>query len=239
MLAPFAAAVALVAAWHYRTITPLLALMAGGLLTAAVWLPMGPEQRFVHVERDFTAAEAIPANNPIPLDRLLAPPVVHDIARDNNNMGDRVGLPQTLLLLLGAPAAVVGWMRGRRRLALALVASTLAGLLIFWLLTSASDPVWRLPVIGSLLARLLYRTRLMGVQTLAAAGAAGLTVALLSQRWQRVAGPTLAGLLILVALPSLYVELQHRFAPFGTTLSLAEVRAGEITSGGSALDRVR
>ncbi|MCA9871717.1 MAG: hypothetical protein KC487_15225, partial [Anaerolineae bacterium] len=58
MLAPFAAVVALALAWRYRTVTPLVALVAGGLLMAPVWAPMVSEQAYVHVERDFSEAYA-------------------------------------------------------------------------------------------------------------------------------------------------------------------------------------
>jgi hypothetical protein len=235
MLAPVAALLALALAWRYRTVLPLLVLLAGGLLTAGIWAPMAFEQDYVHVERDFTAPEAIPSHNSIPIERLLAAPVIYDVARDNNSPGDRVGLLQTVLLLLGIPATIYAWIRGRRRIAVALGASMVTGLLLLWMLTSASDPVWGLPVIGGLLARLLYRTRLMGVQALAAAIVAGLMVALLPARWQRGVGVILAALFILAALPSLYVTLQHRYAPFESQVSLSDVRAAEIVTGGSAL----
>jgi hypothetical protein len=114
-------------------------------------------------------------------------------------------------------------------------ASTLAGLLLFWMLTGASDPLWTLPGVGAILARLLYRTRLMGLLSLAVACTSGLLVALLSVRRQRAAGLLLAALLILVALPALYLELQHRYGSFGSSVSLAEVRATEIATGGKAL----
>ena len=83
----------------------LAVLLAGGLLTAAIRPPMGPEQQFVQVERDFEQPEAIPAQNPIPLDWLLAPPAVYDTEQDNNSVGDRVGLLQTALPLAGMPSA--------------------------------------------------------------------------------------------------------------------------------------
>ena len=235
MLLPFALLLAAYLVWRRRSWTPLGVLVAGGLLTAAVWAPMIPEQGFVQVERDFTHPEAIPAGNPISLDALLAPPAIYDAARDNNDSGDRAGAVSALILIAGMPGAAIAWARRRRTLALALGASTLAGLLIFWMLTSASDPLWTLPGVGSVLARLLYRTRLMGLLSLAVACAAGLLVALLSARWQRVAGLLLAALLILVALPSLYLELQHRYGSFASNMSLAEVRATEIATGGRAL----
>ena len=232
MLAPFAGLMTIFLWWRYRTAAPLLALVTGGLLMAFVWLPMAQEQEWVHVQRDFTQVEAIPANNPIPLDQLLALPVVYDVARDNNNVGDRIGLVHTALLLLGIPAALVAWRRDRR-VASALIAATAAGLFLFWILTPFGDWFWRLG--GSLLARLLYRTRLMGVQALAAAIVVGLVVAVLSPRWQRILGMALAVVFVLVALPSLYVELQHHYAEFQLPVDLRQVRASEIASGGSAL----
>ncbi len=232
MLAPFAGLLAVCLWWRHRTAAPLLALVAGGLLTAFIWLPMAQEQNWVHVQRDFTQVEAIPANNPIPLDQLLAPPVVYDVARDNNNVGDRVGLAHTVLLLLGIPATLVAWRRNRP-IAYALIAATVAGLFLLWILTPFADWFWRLG--GSLLARLLYRTRLMGVQALAAATVVGLVVAILSPRWQRTLGMALAGVFVLIALPSLYVELQHRYTEFQLPVDLRQVRASEIASGGSAL----
>jgi len=231
MLAPFAAGLALYLAWRRRTLAPLAALLAGGLLTAAIWLPMGPEQAWVHVQRDFEQPEAIPARNPIPLDQLLAPPAIYDVARDNNNVGDRIGLAQSALLALALPAAGLAWRR-RRAISRPLLAAALGGLFLFWLLTSASDRLWAaVPVLG----RLLYRTRLMGLQALFAAASAGLLVTLLSLRRQRWVGLVMCISLIGLALPSLYVELLHRYADFRLPVDLAQARAAEIRTGGTAL----
>ncbi len=232
MLAPFAGALAVVLAWRYRTVAPVAVLLVGGLLTAGIWLPMVPEQNWVHVERDFTQPEAIPAQNPIPLDRLLALPAVYDTMRDNNGVGDRVGLLQSVLLPVGAVAAICSWRR-RRDLASMLIAASFTGLLLFWLFTGASDWFWRAtaPVLG----HLLYRTRLMGMQALAAAAAGGLIVAVVAPRWQPRLSVALSSLLLLVALPSLYVELQQHYATFDLPVDLPQVRAAEIRSGGTAL----
>jgi hypothetical protein len=235
ILLPFALALAAYLAWRYRSWAPLGVLLAGGLLTAAVWMPMLPEQDWVQVERDFTHPEAIPAGNSISLDALLAPPAIYDTASDNNDSGDRAGAASALILIAGVPGTAMAWIRRRRTLALALGASTATGLLIFWMLTGASDPLWKMAGVGALLAHLLYRTRLMGLLSLAAACTAGFLVALLSVRWQRVAGLLLAAALIFAALPSLYVELQHRYGAFGSSMSLEEVRATEIATGGRAL----
>ena len=234
MLAPFAAGLALYLAWRRRTLAPLGVLLAGGLLTAVIWLPMAPEQAWVHVERDFEQPEAIPAQNPIPLDRLLAPPAIFDTGRDNNSIGDRIGLAHTAALVLGLFVAAAVWRRkAMRRPVAALFAAAVLGLFVFWLLTGASDGLWRAaaPVMG----RLLYRTRLMGVQALFAALACGLLFALFSPRWQRWGGLAVCGLLIALALPSLYVELQHRYTMFQLPVDLAQVRAAEIRTGGTAL----
>jgi len=157
---------------------------------------------------------------------------VYDIARDNNNVGDRVGLVHTAILLVGIPAAIMAWRRNRR-IAAALLIAAAAGLFLLWSFTPFGDWFWRLG--GSLLARLLYRTRLMGVQALAAAIVAGLVVAVVPRRWQRGLGMALALLFILTAVPSLYVELQHRYTEFRIPVDLQQVRASEIASGGSAL----
>ena len=79
ILAPVAAGLAAVWAWRYRTLTPILALLAGGLLTAALWAPMLTETAFVHVEKDFSDQSAIPGENPILIDRLLAAPAIYDV----------------------------------------------------------------------------------------------------------------------------------------------------------------
>lgn len=235
MLLPFALAAAAYLAWRHRSWSPPGVLLAGALLTAAAWMPMIPEQGHVHVERDFSQAEAVPARNPIPLDALLAPPAVYDTMRDNNGTGDRFGVVQAVVLIAGLPATAIAWARRRHAPAAALGACTLAGLLLFWMLTAASDPLWNMPAVGPLLAHLLYRTRLMGVLSLAAACTAGALVALFSTRRRRIIGLALAGLLILAALPSLYVEYQHRYGSFEARLDLADVRAIEIATGGKAL----
>jgi hypothetical protein len=179
MLAPFALLLAVAVAWRHRSWTPLGVLVAGGLVTAAVWMPMIPEQRYVQVERDFTHTEAIPARNPLPLDALVALPAIYDTTRDNNGSGDRTGFLSAIILVAGVPGTIFAWTRRRRTLALLLGMSTLTGLLIFWMLTAASDPLWTLPGVGDLLARLLYRTRLMGLLSLAVACTAGFLVGLL------------------------------------------------------------
>jgi hypothetical protein len=232
MLAPIAVLLAIILAWRYRTLSPLLALLAGGLLTAFIWAPMLAEQRWVHVERDFKQVYASPAANPLALDRLLAAPAIYDVLRDNNSTGDRVGLWHALLLIIGIPATIYAWHRGRRDLALTLAIATAVGLLLFWLLTGASDPLWQL--LAPALTRLQYRFRWMGVQALAIAVVAGVCMALIPGRWQSLVTPILAGLLIFSALPSLYVGLQHRYAPFENTASLEQVRDAEIASGGTA-----
>ena len=232
MLAPFALIVALAMAWRYRTLSPLLALLAGGLLMAFVWAPMIPEQRYVHIERDFGQANADPLLNPISARDLLAPPILYDVQRDNNYAGDRLGLLHALLLLAGIPATLYAWRRGQRTPALMLAAATVSGLLLFWMLTGAADPIWR--VFSLALERLQFRSRLMGLQALAIAVVAGVGLALLPRRWQpRLAAPLIAGL-ILLALPSLYVGLRHHYAPFDDTLSREAVRQAEIETGGSA-----
>ena len=232
MLAPFATGLALWLAWRYRTLAPLGALLIGGLLMAAVWAPMAPEQAWVHVERDFTQPDAMPEQNPISLGALLAPPAVYDTARDYNGTGDRVGLLHTAILLAGFPVALYAWRR-KHRLTAALVVATMVGLFLFWLFTAASDDLWRASV--PILGRLLYRTRLMGVQALAVAVVCGLLIAVLRPRWQRWVGLAVCGLLLASATPSLYVELQHHFTTFRSPVDLAHVRETEIRMGGTAL----
>ena len=178
MLAPVAVTVALLAAWRYRTAAPPMVLLAGGLLTAFIWAPMLPEQSYVHIERDFSSPDALPWNNPLPLDRLLALPAVYDTAREINDTGDRVGLLQTALLVAAVPAAVYAWRRGRRELAVSIVLAFVVGLILFWLFTGSSDAVWRL--FAPVLSRVQYRMRLMGLQALAAAVAGGLALAIVS-----------------------------------------------------------
>lgn len=235
ILAPFAGLLALYLGWRRRALAPLLALLAGGLLTAFIWMPMIPEQAWVHVERDFSQPEAIPADNPLPLDDLLAPPAVYDAGRDDNNMGDRAGLGQTLLLVVaaGAGAVALAARRGRPGVAARLLVAAAAGLFLFWLLTGWSDIAWRLG--GEVTARLLYRTRLMGAQALAAATAIGLLVALAPDRWQRPAALVVGGGLLIAALPSLYPQYQHVYALTAPPYGLADVRAMEIRHHGTAL----
>ena len=236
MLAPVAIVLALVLWRRQHTVAPLLALVAGVLLTAFIWAPMGgpwgSEQAWVHIERDFNKPEAIPAQNPLRISDLLAPPVVYDVTRDNNKTGDRVGLAQTALLLAGIPATLYLWRRNRR-LAWALGAATLVGLFLFFLFTPWSDWLWRLG--GDAAAKLLYRTRLMGLQALAVAATAGLLLMALPSRWQRIVAAAMAALLLVLALPSLYVQYQHASADFDAAPGLSGVRAMEIRHGGTAL----
>ncbi|MEZ4767824.1 MAG: alpha-(1-_3)-arabinofuranosyltransferase family protein [Caldilineales bacterium] len=239
MLAPFAVVVALALVWRYRTATPLIALVAGGLLMTVVWAPMISEQAYVHVERDFSEVYANPVVNPIPLDRLLAAPSVYDTLRDNNQIGDQIGLLQVFLLALAIAGIVVAWRTGRRDLAVALAIAVAAALLLLWMLTAASNPLWE--SLAGALRRLQYRYRLMGVLALAIAVAAGILVVLLPRRWQAPVALTLSALLILAALPSLYVGLQHAYATFGDRPTLAGARRRDPVGRDSlnAVQRVR
>lgn len=233
MLAPFAFLLAAGLAWRGRTAAPLLALLTGVLLTALIWAPMAPEQAYVHVERNFGTPEGNPITGALPLDRLLAPPAIYDTARDANQTGVRMGLLHAALLALGLPGALIAWRQGRRQLAIALAAAAGAGLFITWMLTSASDPFWQ--ALEPLLYRVQYRTRLMGLQALFVAVTAGLLASLLPARRQMLAALAVAIALVAAAVPSLYVELQLRYVEFGNRISLAEVRAAEIATGGRAL----
>jgi hypothetical protein len=232
ILAPFALLLALLLVWRYRTPMPILALLAGGLMTAFIWMPMAAEQRWVHVERDFRAGYASPAANPLPLDRLLALPAVYDMTRDNNSTGDRAGLWQVLILLIGVPVTIYAWRRGRRNLALAAGIATIVGLLLFWMLTGASDPFWQL--LDPILRRLQYRSRLMGLQAALAAILIGICLTLLPRKWERRLGVALVVLVVGSSISSLYVELQHRYASFDGEVTLSQVRQAEIATGGIA-----
>ncbi len=233
ILAPVALVVALLAGWRGRTVTPLLALLLGGLLMTWVWLPMAAEQRYVHVERDFSYVLAIPENNPIPTDRLLAPPTVFDTARDNSNVGDRIGLFHTVLLFSGILGTAYAFVRRRYREGVALCVAVLVGVSLFWMMTPWSNFVW--VSLHPLLYRVQYRTRLMGVQALAASASIGLLVALFPPRWQKYGSIALSGLLLFAAFPMLYVNLQHRYGNFGNTISLEQVREIEWKAGGTSL----
>jgi hypothetical protein len=144
-----------------------------------------------------------------------------------------MGLLHAALLVLGLPGALLAWRQGRRDLAVSLALAAGAGLLITWMLTSASDPLWR--ALEPLLYRVQYRTRLMGLQALFMAVTAGLLVCLLPAARQRLAALVLGIVLVATAAPSLYVELQLRYVEFSNRVSLAEVRAAEIATGGRAL----
>lgn len=233
LLAPFALLLAAGLAWRRRTAAPLLALLAGVLLTAVIWAPMAAEQAWVHVERNFGTPEGNPITGSLPLDRLLAPPAVYDTVRDANQTGVRMGLLHAALLVLGLPGALLAWRQGRRQLAITLALAAGAGLFLTWMLTSASDPLWR--ALEPLLYRVQYRTRLMGLQALFMAVTAGLLICLLPAARQRLAALVLGIVLAATAAPSLYVELQLRYVEFGNRVSLAKVRAAEIATGGRAL----
>ncbi len=233
MLAPIALLVAIGAGWRWRTISPMLALLMGGLLMAFVWMPMAAEQGNVHVEWDFDDASAMPADNPIPLDRLLAPPAVYDIARDNNSVGDRIGLVHTLLLFAGVLGVAYAILHRRYEHAIVLGIAVLVGLFLFWMFTASSNFIWQW--FDPILHRVQYRTRLMGVQALAASTAIGLLTDLLPAPKRKYAGVLLAGLMLLLAIPSLYVDLQHRFGLFDDAITLEQVRQIEWNAQGSSL----
>ncbi len=233
MLAPIALLVAILAGWRWRTFAPLLALLAGGFLMAWVWMPMAAEQSYVHIEWDFSDGSAIPQDNPIPLDRLLALPAIYDIARGNNSVGDRIGLAHTILLFAGLIGVVYALFRRRYAIAVTLGLAVFIGVILFWMFTPASNFIW--VWFEPILHRVQYRTRLMGVQALAAATAIGLLITLLSQRWQKYVSILLSLLVLLLALPALYVGLQHRFGTFDDTITLEQVRQIEWNAKGSSL----
>ncbi len=233
MLAPIALLAAFIAGWRWRTPAPLLVLLVGGLLMSPVWLPILEEQNYVQIERDFDDPSAIPLDNPIPLDRLLAPPTVYDIQRDNNSMGDRIGLLRTLLLLLGLPGTLVAFRQRRQALGVMLGLATAFGLVFLWLLTASSDPIWQL--FDPLLHRVQYRMRLMGIQALVVSIGIGGLVALVEARWQKSLSLALTLLFLLLALPALYVNLQHRIGSFDGVITFDYVRAIEWQTSGAGL----
>jgi hypothetical protein len=226
ILAPVAGLLALALGWHYRTPAPVLALLAGGILTAFIWAPILDEMHYVKLDQIQHIPEAQPANHPIPLDRLLAPPAIYDVLRGNNRVTDQAGWLHVLALALGIPATIIAWRQGRYELAFFSACFTTLGLLLLWLLTARATPVWHLlePILGLL----EYRIRLMGLLSLAAAMLAGLIVALLPLRAQRYLAPGFIGVLLLVTIPSLYVGLLPMHGHFGTRLTLDEVREAEI-----------
>ncbi len=232
MLAPVAAALAVLLTWHYRTPGPLLALLAGSLLVAFVWLPIASEQGWVHVERDFRSSVADVQAGSIPLDQLLSGPALYDTQSDNNRTVEQVGWLNAALMLAGFAGLYVAHRRRRRGLAIALGIGLAVGWSVIWLLTGASDPVWR--ALGPVLERLQFRSRLLGLQALASATVAGALLALLPRRRRAWAGTALVTLVILTALPSLFVDLQHVYSSVGPELSLAEVRQAELAQGALA-----
>ncbi len=233
MLAPIALLTAFIAGWRWRTPAPLLVLLVGGLLMSPVWLPILEEQSYVQIERDFDSPAAIPLDNPIPLDRLLAPPTVYDIQRDNNSMGDRIGLLHTLLLLLGLPGTLVAFRQRRRALGVTIGLATVFGLVFLWLLTASSDLIWQL--FDPLLHRVQYRMRLMGIQALVVSIGIGGLAALVATRWQKLLGLVLTLLFLLLGIPALYVNLQHRIGSFDGVITFDYVRAIEWQTSGAGL----
>ncbi len=232
MLTPFAVLFAAALAWRRRTAAALLVLAAGVLLTAPIWAPAFAELNWVQADQGTGHGPANPVANPIPLDELLSLPVVYDVQRDNNRIGEQIGLLQGSLLIAGLLGAAYAWFRRNKGLALALGAATLCGLALFWMLTASSDPVWRL--LAPILQRMEFRSRLMGLEALFAAIAGGLALNLLPDRWQHRAALAGGLLAIAAAAPLLYPGLHHHYADFGLTLSLTQVRQAEIRSGGTA-----
>jgi hypothetical protein len=226
ILAPVAGLMALGLGWRYRTPAPVLALLAGGMLTAFIWAPIVDEMHYVKLDQIQYIPEAQPANHPVPLDRLLAPPAIYDVLRGNNRVTDQAGWLHVLALALGVPATIGAWRQRKHELALFSASFTLIGLLLLWLLTAQATPVWHLlePVLGML----EYRIRLMGLLSLAAALLAGCLVALYPLRAQRYLAPGFIGVLLLVTIPSLYVGLLPVHGHFGTRLTIDEVREAEV-----------
>ncbi|MBA3532071.1 MAG: hypothetical protein H0T73_09150 [Ardenticatenales bacterium] len=232
MLAPIVGLLALALFWQKRTPLPLLALVAGGFLMAFVWLPMIPERGNIHLDWWRDSSFIQPAESPIPLDALLAPPTLYDVMRDNNKVGDRVGWVHLLVMLLAPVAMLLAWRAGRRDLAMTLLASTLGAWGLFWLLTDSSTPLWHL--FAPLLQLLEFRMRLLGLLALAVALLFGAELALLPTRWQRPLSGLAVALLLLTSISSLYVELMHRHGAFGSPITPAEVRAAELRLAGNS-----
>lgn len=232
MFAPVVSLTALVLAWRYRAIATLGVLLAGGLLTAFIWAPILDEMDYVRLSQVREIGEAQPANNPIPLDTLLSPPVLFDTARVNNTAREQAGLLHALALLLAMPATLLAWRQGRRGLALFLGGMMLVGGFVFWLLTPYGTPAWHL--LSPVMHIFQYRFRLMSVLALASASLVGAVLAVLPRRARHIASAGFMALLILSAIPSLYVNLMQTHASFGTRLTLAEVREAERKSGGTA-----
>jgi hypothetical protein len=196
--------------------------LAAGLLLAGFFvIPIVAEQGFVRISNAIQVDYARIAQNPTSVRELLALPQPYDLGLGNNLIGDHLGPLLSLLLVVGLCAAPLLWIRQRRWQALVMALCGLCGVLVIWLVTASSNPLWSaLPLLGYVQAR----TRLMGVCILSITIIAGFLVAVLPGRLRAAVAGALIAASLLLAMPVLYPQLQYRYATFGQEPTAADAQ---------------
>jgi len=211
-----------------RLRAPLLALLAGSLLTAFHIIPAVLELQYVQIENVTRAGYARPAENPLRLAELLSLPPVFDTRLGTNAMGQRIGPLHALALLLGPALALALYRSGRIPQAILAGGFTALGLAILWLMSEAGTPVWRAVAALDLLQ---FRWRLLSDFGLVAAVIVGSGLELALPPLRRVLVIALTAVFIGLQLPSLYPQLLHHYARLPRAPTVADAQAFALSAG--------
>ncbi len=203
-----------------RLVYPALALLAGTLVAAFHVLPFVVERQFVQLAYINEFRFELPAQNPLLLADLVALPHMYDVLRENNGLGQTMGLLQPVLLLLGLPLAAVLWQQRRDR-AILLAGLTVLGLTIVWLQLPGATPIWAaLPALNVL----QFRWRLLSMLAFAVFAASGYLLLATPESARRWLAPLLTMAFVVMQLPFLYPQLMHRNLSFPPRPTVVDIR---------------
>jgi hypothetical protein len=191
--------------------TALLVLGCGLLLAGVFLVPFLAERGYVQLDNAIAVDYAQIAQNAISLPTLLGLPPPYDVGLDNNLIGERFGPLPVLIALSGIVAGLALWIKRRDHNALIAVGFGLVSLLVISLQTAGADPLWRtIPLLSYVQAR----ARLLGLAILSSSIVAGYLVSILPDRWRAGTALALIAASLILAIPVLYPQLQHRYAVF-------------------------
>ena len=209
-----------------RLVYPALALGLGTLLAAFHVLPFILERQFIQFAYINQASFALPVGNPLLLAELVALPRVFDMFRDNNGLGQTIGLLPPVFLCLGLPLTVILWRKWRSRVIL-LAGCVVLGLLIVWLQLPKATPVWAaFPVLNVL----QFRWRLLGILAVSVFATLGYLLLAVPDSLRRWLAPTLAFAFVAMQLPFLYPQLMHRNLSFPLRPTISDIQKLAFTA---------
>ncbi|MGC9335165.1 MAG: 6-pyruvoyl-tetrahydropterin synthase-related protein, partial [Anaerolineae bacterium] len=213
----------------WRAVAATALAVACGLLLAGFYLaPSLLERRYVRLENAIAPDYARVAENAIGVGDLLGLPSAYDMGLDNNLIGETAGPLQGIIAVAGLAAGAVLWVRRRSWKAVPLLVFGLLSLTVMWLQTASADALWRaVPA----LAYVQARSRLLGLSILSSASIVAFLVLEPAGRWRTLLSLGFVIASVLMALPVLYPELQHRYGRFEPGIEAEDVTAASLAAG--------